>query len=410
MSCSDLVLLPAIVLVALPIGTAAQSHVWVVSSPNPTSAIQGAIDAASDGDTVLVKGSGSYAPILIQSKTLTVLADQGADVRVNVTVQDLTSSQRVDLRGLRFLPKVVGFVEAAPPLILLNNQGLVWVEDCEAAGGTALGRTLPGISVDLCADVFLMRTHSGGWTSYDFMGTGPQEGHGLSVRGGSRIVAHDCLFQGADGYSIDVYGSQVPGGAGVLSMSVGDRLFLGACQAIGGDGALYVDDPFGGPYYCSDGGPGLQSTGLTRVFDSNAQGGSAGFFGEVCAFDGPDQTGNVRALQGQELRFSVSAPVREGQPFQLDFTGPPNTPVWLLLGPRPANRFQATGPLVIEQPTASQRGVTDASGALHVTQTMPPMAPGIQFGRLFLQAFYLDARGRFVVGGASMFVALDASL
>jgi hypothetical protein len=85
----------------------------------------------------------------------------------------------------------------------------------------------------------------------------------------------------------------------------------------------------------------------------------------------------------------------------------PNTSIWFLLGGNPTDRFLPRGPLLIDAPRVVFAGTTDASGVLHSTQAMPLMAPAIEYGRLFLQSFYLDPRGRFVLSAASMLVALD---
>src|SRR5688572_8879940 len=115
-------------------GTSAsqQLHqVWVVNAP---SQLQSAVDAAAEGDTVLVKASGNYSGLSVQAKSLTVIADPAADVRIpGAEVKDLTASQRVELRGLKFVPRYTTVCPfsftPSPGLKLLNNAGLVWVED-----------------------------------------------------------------------------------------------------------------------------------------------------------------------------------------------------------------------------------------------------------------------------------------
>ena len=397
-------------------------HVWVVNSP---SQLQSAVDSAADGDAVLVKASGDYG-LSVQAKSLTVIADPPADVRIyGAVIQNLTDSQQVVLRGLRFRP-----TDDDPGLSLSNNQGLVWIEDCRVFGTSYGGwdvRTIPGLVVDRCTDVVLLRTSSSG-SGVDpyFNDAGPSnQGFGLWLRGSSRVVAHGCAFHGADGHPPgptwdDFPNSVAPGAAGFFSQSSGDQAFLSDCTATGGDG------DYGGDYLdCSSGGPGISSAGTTWVFDTRGAGGQGGS-GWGCSLPtAPALTGNVYSLPGDALRFSVTAPVREGQSYQLDFLGPPNTPVWFLTSPSPLSRFRPQGPLLLEMPAASLSfaGVTDAAGVLQLTRTMPAMPPGLELGRLYAQAFYTGAQsrvglggtlggstvGRIVFGGASMFLALDQS-
>jgi hypothetical protein len=377
-------------------------------------ALQSAVDAAADGDVVLVKASARYSAgfvyFRLQGKSLTVIADTAADVRiVAATIQDLTASQRVVLRGLKFEPSFESLCYGPrPALKLLNNQGLVWIEDCEVPGLTSLFcETVPGILVDRCDNVVLLRTSSGGGgVMYDsHMEDGQNEGFGLVLEGDSRVAAHGCAFQGADGYPGTFYGVVRAGAPGLYSESSGDRVFLSDCQVTGGDGIYWDDDiPL-----CSRGGPGISSAGVTWMFDSLAMGGSGGSGPGCSAPSGRPALGNVQSIPGQALRFSVVAPVRERADYQIDFLGPPNTPVWFFFGSSPIDRFRLMGPLLRGQSFVSFAGTTNAAGALQVTRSMPAMAPGIEFGRLFAQGFYLAPHGRFVLGGASMFLALDQS-
>ena len=157
------------------------------------------------------------------------------------------------------------------------------------------------------------------------------------------------------------------------------------------------------------------------MLGSQATGGSGGSGWGCSAPAGHAITGNVQSVPGQALRFSVTAPVREGQSYQLDFLGPPNTPIWFLTSSSPLGRFRPLGPILLDVPTASLSfaGATDAAGVLQLTRTMPAMPPGLELGRLYAQAFYTGPRSRLALGGtlggtsffggASLFLALDQS-
>src|SRR5688572_6866479 len=398
-------------------GTSAsqQLHqVWVVNAP---SQLQSAVDSAAEGDTVLVKASGDYS-LLVQAKSLTIVADPPASVRlIGAIVRDLADPQQVELRGLKFHPQLDEDFTSCdvinPALTLRNNRGMVWIEDCTVMGGATLFcETTPGILVDACTDVLLLRTRTTGLGVFGEEHTendGVNEGHGLVLAGTSRLVAHGCTFLGADGFPPNAasLGPNAPGAAGLLSLSTLDRVFLSDCQATGGRGEFADTDV--GPQ-CSRGGPGISIKGIAWVNDSQLTGG-AGSSGFGCsAPGGPPSTGTVRSIPGEALRLSISAPVREGGDYQLDFLGPPDTPTWLLFSPSPRDRQRITQRLLLEMPPmASFAGVTDAAGVLHLTRTMPALPPSLQLGRLYAQAFYLGPHGAFVLGGASLFLALDES-
>ena len=119
---------------------AAQSQVWTVDDDGPAdfASIQSAIDAAQDGDALLIRG-GSYAPIAIDAKRLTLLADDGQTVLApqplftniaGLTVTGLASDQPVTIVGLN-LASAGGFgygIGAG------GMQGLLWVQDCTIQG------------------------------------------------------------------------------------------------------------------------------------------------------------------------------------------------------------------------------------------------------------------------------------
>lgn len=93
-------------------------------------ALQPAIDAAASGDIVLIR-SGSYAtgpfgggpPFLIDGKGLTLVEDAGASVTIGtLDVRNLAPPASVTVRGFDFVQ--------GNGLVLANNSGPVFIEDC----------------------------------------------------------------------------------------------------------------------------------------------------------------------------------------------------------------------------------------------------------------------------------------
>src|SRR5262245_20334465 len=90
--------------ILLATGASAQSVFVVASVPGPgvfSTDIQPAVDAAADGDVVLVK-AGAYSGFTINAKGVSVVADAGASVVANglVFVSSLSASQNVLLQRL----------------------------------------------------------------------------------------------------------------------------------------------------------------------------------------------------------------------------------------------------------------------------------------------------------------------
>jgi hypothetical protein len=393
----------------------AQGQVWVVTGEPE---LRNAIAAAADGDAILLKGSWSTtSEILLKAKSLTLSVDRGSDVRLaSATVRDIAADQRVELRGLTFVPAYDFLQLESPPLILANNQGSVWIEGCNVLGFESGEDSGPGVVIIRCSNVVLLSSSVKGNRPGDGSCSFPelQSGHGLVLRAGSRVVAHGCTFQGARGFVCSQTDDHPePGAAGIRSEAPDDRLFLSGCQVVGGAGVktagVFLPN-------CSDGGPGLSSAGVARVHDTSLQGGPGAFSGSrQCSANGPDQVGNVRVLAGRALGFSASSPVSPTDVVQYEFRGPAGAPVWLLIGKDPESIFlrSLSGVFLVDSPRVKFMGVTDASGVLHFTSTPPPVPTGVEFNRTLLQAVYRvppSPGGRFgpyVLGAASMLLAVN---
>src|SRR5678815_5063828 len=101
---SQRLLVPAVLaLVGLSQATAFANVLKVAPTGAPYTQIQPAINAASDGDVILISPGVYYGPVTIDGKSLTLCNKGGGDVTTwfRTAVRNLTASQRVILSGLK---------------------------------------------------------------------------------------------------------------------------------------------------------------------------------------------------------------------------------------------------------------------------------------------------------------------
>src|SRR6187402_1540088 len=89
---------------SLLLASAARADVFVVdaSGGGDFTTLQAAVNAAADGDTLLVR-TGSYAGFLLTGKGLSIVAERGAEPKVSADVRllSITAGHTVVLSGLR---------------------------------------------------------------------------------------------------------------------------------------------------------------------------------------------------------------------------------------------------------------------------------------------------------------------
>lgn len=137
MQLSGSVFLSALLCSTVP---AAQENVWTVDDDGPAdfSSLQAAIDAADDGDLLLIR-AGAYSAITIDGKSLTLHGDTaGGIVQVSapalsagaaIRIQSTVTGQRVVLRGI-----TTTSVLSLPPTLstqVINCVGPVLFEECD---------------------------------------------------------------------------------------------------------------------------------------------------------------------------------------------------------------------------------------------------------------------------------------
>ncbi len=371
--------------------------------------IQSAVEAAIDGDVILVR-TGTYGSFRITNKALAVVADTGAhvDVQGSIRLRGLAPEKTVVLAGMRAVGAYSLEENLSAGLFLADNQGHVRVQDCVFTGGF-FGPA--GAVIHASGDVAIGASN--------FFGGG----HGVEASSPSTITIHDSTLQGQDGSPPQMCGNDGSSGwdgarvSGTVLFSsnshfrggLGGEIPLGGCMnsPVGGRGGngvyatasfvrLLASVTFGAP-----GGPVLPPPS-----PCGGQCGSTGYAGyDRLGGSFSDIPGTARSLAAPSVvRFTEIVTFR-GQPgdrvglFIADNTSSAQfIPAWhgVLLVPLRAPPA-ATRALLV--------GVVPANGVLYVPLGAPALQPGTGSRTLFLQALFTDVQGqRFLSGVRSMTV------
>lgn len=308
----------------------AHAGVTVVDASSQVPVVQAAVDAAAEGDILLVKPGAIDAgsTITIDAKSLTLIADGGTVLLGQVIVQNLTAGQQVTLRGLTVGRPGATFSTLHAGVIEVRDcSGSVWVEDCVAtapptsAGSFGVSFTaMSGALVEDSAAVLFIRARL------------------LGARGGAE--QQSCVIPG--------YAPPSDGGEGLRA--TGSTITLHGGELTGGEGGHDVSGSCPVGFIAGDGGPGMfVATSAVRVAGTSVLGADKTLLSAspgpglvvadaacavsvrgatVLAGTGTPAAGDIVAppdtvttLPAPPRWLRVSSPVREGQPAQLSIHG-----------------------------------------------------------------------------------------
>ncbi len=208
------------------------THTFLLVGAGGFATIQDAIDAASDGDTILV-AAGTYNESLNIDKGVTILGAnagvlgtgaRGAETIITGQSQITTSSQVV-IDGVEFLDQQSYTLSSSDNFVALT------VLNTSAAG-------------DVVEDSVFYRAPSSdpmGFSSGHFVGSGAQPTHrGIeiaNVGAGTQIAIEDNLFTGTDPYSYagDDWRSAVYSNGGLGTTTIEDNTFENVRSAVNAD-------------------------------------------------------------------------------------------------------------------------------------------------------------------------------
>lgn len=386
-----------------------QGSLWLVDGDGGPGvdflAIQGAIDAASEGDAVLVRAAASsYDAFSIDGKSLTVLADP-ADAPVvalsffvPTEVKNLTASQRVTLIGFRL------------SLEVSNNAGSVWLEELllEPTGVFDLGSD--ALHVAASNAVVVSRCFAKGESSDS---PGALAGAGIRVAADSSVAAYESTFEGGRGLG-GCFAGGSHGGHGAV---IAGTLFASDCVFAGGNGGDFDDCLPGFTNFPTDGGDGARLEGASAQLETLASSLIAGLAGEPGEFPEADDgvplaegSGTWIELAGGPGAFASAGPVVEGANLELSITGPAGDFVFGIASPLagllPLPGF--SGPLTTGVPfNLHSIGFLPASGTTELMIGTEDLGAGIEFLVRYVQPLVVSPSLEFVLGAPTTLVVLD---
>ncbi len=355
--------------------------------------IQAAVDAAADGDLILVSGTWpevTHEGFVVDGKALTIATTTDTDgfipiddlviVGGGIVVRNLRAESQLLLRGLVLSPLVQVPTTVTPNGIeLRDNQGSVRIEDMAITampGVVAVGPAAGGhgVVVERCADVMLAGVSAIGGFGVPVGNAAGDGGDGLRISA-SQVALFDVVVNGGDGGgSIGIpLGGQ--GGRGVVLRD--STLFAAGVTmqgGLGGDGGRTAGD--GGTALVID--PGSLAR-LRATVQNPGTGGKTQVFGPPTGASGASivELGQLEQLNGATPSLElVPVLAREADLLTLDVNGA--GPAGLLLVS--ADTLQqfvpaAQGVLAVGTPLLGG-GVAIGFPA---TFTAPRVPPGLEF-------------------------------
>lgn len=417
--------------VCLTAGSALASNVITVDAAGGAdfTNIQFAINAAADGDTILVR-TGIYFAFTIDGKGVSVVEDAGADVRVGnaVAVRNVPASSRVVLSGLRIEPPTPAPPASSPNLLLEDNAGAIRLYDCQFLGRDGIpatncvplsaggGQTAlvvldsPNVAIANCA----LQGGNGGDMPCSVGQRPGYAGYGLRLFDSTAVAHSTQILAGDTGDGGD---RAVPGSDGAVVQGA-SALLISACMVTGGDGSSPLEDGGLECYPTGDGGDGVgaQTPSVAQRIGGTIAGGAGGTALDFCGNDGDDGAamfGNAFTYAVSPLALDAPNVVRAGSAITLTIYGDPGDPVYLLESDETAFQFIPSwrGFVLVERSTPSRvkkLGRVPASGVMTRTYHAGDLPNGVESKTRHLQIYRILGNG-VTLGGYAPLTVVDAA-
>ena len=420
--------LPALLAAVCTTGPALADVLVVDAAAGPGSdftTIQAAVDAGSDGDTILVR-PGTYDGFTVQGKGLAVLAEYKERFHLSelalVSVTDLSADQGFVVRGAADVGGPFGY--SGSKWTFAQCDSTIWIEDCQL--DDEVSSSLLGSKV-LATDVnrlVVLRSELRGGNGASTFGSGTPGFAGLRAESCNRVVVFESrLVGGAAGSPTGTSATTTnDGGAGLYAIECGP-VYLAESTFEGGDGGSNWSES------CPGGGDGGSAV---KVFGAFSQPGSAGPTTIVeCVFEPgeggenydsncpPDQGAEgaeiddpldvVTQLSGNHRALFAASPAREGGVLRFWFVGEPGDLALIVFGsgalalPVPG----VGGVLLLDPNPVLWTAGTLTSEELVLPVTVPDLPPGLDSAALRAQGLFVTPSLGLVLGSASHVTLLD---
>ena len=384
--------------------------------------LQAAVDAAADGDVILVRPHlEPYDPTIVAGKGL-VLVGEGASRPAldEVIVRDLPADRTVVLRHLTVegSAELRGFMqwELHDGLILVDNVGCVWIEDVLLAGDEGwsnwgdLGFGRTGLVAVRNDCVLFVRSEIRGGEGGLSTGATPYPGGPATNIIDSSFAFHGTTVVGGEG-SEGVYGPGQTGERGGDGLAVTNSLvFASGSTFLGGDTGL-GDVTSAVPTAT---GLVLQDGNVVHRVDTvvSAGGGDAPAGDDVLETGAP---GVFVDLGEAHRQLTVPATLREGVASLMTYAGVPGDLVLLQASFTPdfVPLYQGLAGVLHRGPVAAEAVIGVAGPPLGGFTSFllgPPLPVGVEGVAAFAQPVILTPGGDLRLGSPSMIALLDGAV
>ncbi len=408
---------------------ASASDVWIVApSGGQFTDVQPAVDAASAGDTILVK-QGVYSGFTVDGKALSIVGEIGSlpQIHGEILIEHLPAHQTFVLARLRAVST------NALAFVAQHNDGALRIESCTLLGKDSnVQFALGAQAVSLADNSDVVMTNCNVHGGQGWIGQGSSSGGlGLFARN-STTELYACTIGGGDG-GYDTTNFAYDGGKGGNALEIPEGVvFASASQFNGGNGGGGSDEY----NYCSgfgilagDGGDGGDGVFVGSLFASSAtpsvtlvacaeQGGIGGSGGQGnCGPDGQHgahglpidvKNGSATTLS-DPARFVSAAPLaRESSAVALNAFGAPGDKVFATI--TSPSTAPASSSLGFGGPPLARHvllGTIPASGVLSAVIRTPELGPNVDSRLWLVLPEFVDASSASHVGNSFALVLVD---